>query len=302
MDFEYVHILIGQGYSRRKIAVMLGMSRNTLKKYLAPNAPRPDADGNGRPLGKLEPHLDILHRYLEADKRPRSIEAYRLLRDAGYSGGYDLVRKRVRDIRVMRLRESGPGELAPGQRAQVDMGRMRACGGTRYLFSMKLCHSERTFAVMAERPDLESFLDCHRQAFHFFRGAPKEIEYDAKHNKWLRRLVGGTRPNLPLARFAEHYGFAILDAPFLAPWAHGRLKRPLRMIQAAFLPAFPANGIRETNAAMLSWLAAKDVSRCGSSAEIRERYAREQASLRALPSDSPPVLRLKLRFQPAPAV
>lgn len=295
MDFESVQGLIREGYSRRKIAVLLKMSRNTIKKYLHPSVPLPYRGADGRGAGKLKPYLDILNRLLDQNPAARSIAAFRLLKENGYAGGYDLVRKRIREIRNGRSEDQETEKPLPGQRAEVDIGAVRAAGMPYFLFSMKLAHSERVFAVLLEKPDQDSFLECHRQAFRFFRGAPAEIVYGLRQNKWLRRLVGAAPFHLPLVRFSGHYRFAIREAPALAPWSHNRLYRPARIVQSGFLTGFPPKDLQDTNAALASWLCARENARWDADAETRRRHEREQAALRSLPMDSPPVLRLKLK-------
>src|SRR5688572_1769347 len=115
MDIAAALALTGEGYSRRRIARILGVSRNTLKKYLASGSAGSAPDG-----GKLAGHIDYLSETLAQNPDARSMALFRALQARGYCGSYDLVKRRVRAIRSGLLAsDSGP---EPGRRASVDLG------------------------------------------------------------------------------------------------------------------------------------------------------------------------------------
>ncbi len=89
MDLTAAQTLAEEGYSRRKIARMLGVSRNTLRKYLAEGTKPP-------PGGKLAGYLEPVSAYLAERPQARAMEVYRSLRAAGYTGSYDLVKRKIR--------------------------------------------------------------------------------------------------------------------------------------------------------------------------------------------------------------
>lgn len=89
-----IHILHKRGMSIRSIASQLGVSRNTVRKYLKSQetqpvySPRPKADS------LLDPHRDyILKRLAEAQpwRLPATV-IYREIREQGYRGSLTLLR------------------------------------------------------------------------------------------------------------------------------------------------------------------------------------------------------------------
>src|SRR5258706_16165377 len=92
MDIAAAMALTGEGYSRRRIARILGVSRNTLRKYLS-NSDGPSSAGGG----KLAGHLATLADMLAEKPAARSMELYRRLTGMGNSGSYDLAKRKVRN-------------------------------------------------------------------------------------------------------------------------------------------------------------------------------------------------------------
>lgn len=283
MDMTMVNGWIREGQSLRGIAKRLGMSRNTLKKRLL------EQQEPGISLlraGKLEAFFAAIGEILARDPGARAVEIHRRLAGQGYQGSYDLVKRRVRSLRLEALNPGRSAAVPPGQRAEADLDRVDAGGRSCFLFTMTLSHSRRIYAELLDKPDLDFFLDCHQRAFRFFQGVPREVAYERTRNKWIKRLTGnGGGFNLPLTRFAAHCGFAPCDAPPAAPWAAGRLKRPLRLVEAAFLRGYPLESLAAANSALLAWLLAREAvpSEGDRGPSIQERFADERSQLGPLP-------------------
>lgn len=281
MDVAAALALAGEGNSRRKIARLLGVSRNTLRKYLAEGAPQP-------PGGKLAGYLDAVSGHLALHPRSRAMDVYRKLQTEGYAGSYDLVKRKVRS-----LRKHGGGptpEPQPGRRAVADLGRVETAIGPCWLFTLALEYSGRIYAELSPRADLEAFLDWHLRAFRYFGGVPREIAYEKARNRLLKAFVGAAETHLPISRFAVHYGFVPRASEPQPPWSGGRLKRPIRMIETLFLRGYPFQTAEGANPAMLGWL----LSRENDGDDGRDRFASEQAALQPLPKAGFAPFRLKL--------
>lgn len=283
MDMAMVNGWIREGQSLRGIAKRLGMSRNTLKKRLLEQQ---DPGLSLLRAGKLEAYFAAVSEILAREPHARAVEIHRRLADQGYQGSYDLVKRRVRSLRLEALQPAKGVAAHAGQRADADLDRVEAGGRTCFLFTLTLCHSRRVYAELLDKPDLDMFLDCHQRAFRFFQGVPREVAYERTRNKWIKRLTGnGGGFNLPLTRFAAHCGFAPCDAPAAAPWSAGRLKRPLRLVEAAFLRGYPLESLTAANGALLAWLLAREAvpSEGDRGPSIQEKFGAERAQLGALP-------------------
>ena len=119
-----------QGKSIRAIARERGLSRNTVRKVLRTGATAFVYDRRDQPRPKLGPFVVELERLLAANekkaKRERLtlIQLFEQLQAAGYSGGYDAVRRHARRWRNGRRSHAGevfiPLIFAPGEAYQFD--------------------------------------------------------------------------------------------------------------------------------------------------------------------------------------
>jgi transposase len=217
-----------------------------------------DLSGAEAGRGKLGPYLSTLANMVEA--RPRSMirDFHHFLREKGYSGSYDLVKKKVQSIRRGLGRQSGAlFASADTPFAQVEFLRIPlkgSPGSKGHLFTMLLGHSGRCYAELVPGCELAAFLDCHRNAFAFFGGVPAGLFYNTRENPELRRLVGGFPFHLPIVDCGRHYGYASHPTPAFAPWMKGRLKRPGKILHKRFFPDYAFVSWERTNAEMRDWL------------------------------------------------
>lgn len=216
------------------------------------------------------------------------MDVYRRLQAEGYAGSYDLVKRKIRALRRDGGQSAGAPE--PGRRAIADLERVETSQGPCHLFTLTLEHSGRIYAELSERPDLDAFFEWHQRAFRFLGGVPVEIAYEKSRSRLLKAFVGGTGVHLPMTRFAAHYGFTPSVAPAAAPWSAGRLKRPIRMIEALFLKGYPMQTADAANPALLGWLLGREPGE----ADVRDRLAKEQAALQPLPKSAFEPVRPKL--------
>ncbi|WP_146050717.1 helix-turn-helix domain-containing protein, partial [Pseudomonas syringae] len=96
-----IKVLARQGHGIKFIARELGISRNTVRKYLRKARSLPsDKVRPGRPC-KIDPFKDYLHERIEA-ARPHWIPATVLLREItalGYSGGVSRLKAYIRPFK-----------------------------------------------------------------------------------------------------------------------------------------------------------------------------------------------------------
>ena len=120
MDIITMH---RKGLKQRAIARKLGISRNTVKKYIKnPNlAFKPPQSRNRKSL--LDPYGNNIKAWIEEDSDYTATWIYDRLSNMGFIGSYEIVKRRVRRIKenyhkVAYIRF----ETEPGYQAQVDFG------------------------------------------------------------------------------------------------------------------------------------------------------------------------------------
>ncbi len=113
--------LKGEGRSIRGIARELGVSRNSVRKYLrSPGVPREKP--RRRRASKLDPYTEYIDVRL-SEGLDNCVVLLRELRALGYGGGYTILKDYVQPRRRRRQpRATVRFETGPGEQAQVDWG------------------------------------------------------------------------------------------------------------------------------------------------------------------------------------
>ena len=150
-------------------------------------------------------------------------------------------------------------ETEPGLQAQVDWGDFQIQGSdgkttTIYAFVMVLGYSRALYIEFVERCTLDVFMDCHINAFRYFKGIPAEILYDNMKNVVIGRENGKPTFNIEFLYFAHHYGFLPQIAPPYSPWVKGKVERPMHYARERFWRGYAFNSIQKTNEAVIAGL------------------------------------------------
>ena len=206
------------GASMRSIAEELGISRGAVYRALArvqaqrdgQSALAPRARKRGSVVDTFEPILkELLAKYPNLTVE----RALQELRARGYTGGYTVLRQRVRLLRPRPAPVPVPRfETSEGQQAQMDHG-VYDIDFTRegrrrvYLFSYLLGYSRRQYLRFVESMDLTTTLREHVRAFHHLGGVARVCLYDNFKAVVLWRDADGPLYNPKFLAFATHYGF-----------------------------------------------------------------------------------------------
>lgn len=287
MDILSLH---RKGLKQRAIARNLGISRNTVKKYIDNPELAFESQGFRKRISRLDPYKDNIVAWLEDDMDYSATWIYDRLTNVGFAGSYEIVKRRVRLLKAERQRVAYMRfETEPGYQAQVDFGEFQvehADGHIQklYLFSMILGYSRKMYAELIERCDLPSFLDCHIRAFDYLGGVPDQLLYDRMKNVFIRELAGRKKFNDTLLGFALHYGFKPEVAPAYAAWVKGKVERPYSFIREGFWRGYSYVCLETANRDLLSWLKRKDQRVHGTVHEVVDnRFDREKPHLNPLP-------------------
>lgn len=299
-EFMDINALHRQGYTYTQIGRMVGRDWRTVKRYLTEGA-QPAYYRQKAPPSKLDPFKPIVEGWLEREPNLRATRIHQdLLRDYGFSGGYQIVQRYVRDLRAAKdpRKAEERFESAPGHQAQVDWSHEESIVTPEglalplYCFHMVLSHSRDAFCSMVGSMDLATFWGCHRAAFSHFGGVPKEILYDRTKTVILRHV--GREQGLERQLFhpealasAMHYGFRIrLCKPYRAK-TKGKVESDVDYVRGRLLSSHSFRSYEEGNRAWRSWneeIARRRVH--GTHGEIVSvRAERDRAALLALPPD-----------------
>jgi transposase len=161
------------------VARELGVSRNTVSKYLDQSEPLWARRVRARPVWqRVKPRLEELVAEWEprttAKQRFTGTLLQRQLVAEGYPGGTTLVRQYLRELRRQRAEVYVPLIHRPGEEAQVDFFEITVELSGQWLkvweVLLRLMYSGREFAWLYERCDQLAFLDGHVRAFCYLNG------------------------------------------------------------------------------------------------------------------------------------
>ena len=211
------HKVLVEKQSMRSVAEEMGVSRNTVRKYLTePEPVRKEADPRPRPvMERVEGRLRALlaDRRLTAGKQrwtaPRLAE---VLASEGLAASERTVRRCMAEWRRKRAEVYVPLVYRPGELAEVDFFEVLAGPPEErrkaQMFVMREMHAGWDVAVLYERADQVSFLDGHVRAFALLGGVPQRIAYDNLKAAVVRVLVGSERELTErFQALASHYLF-----------------------------------------------------------------------------------------------
>ncbi len=250
----------GRGQSIRSISAELGLSRNTVRKYLRePGLPR-YGPRPARPR-KLEPFAPFVRQRMSEGVR-NGVVLMRELRARGYGGGYTTLKTFVQPLRPPKTeRATMRFETMPGEQAQVDWGRFAFIDveGERKLlwaFVMVLSWSRAMYLEFVERADVATFMACHVRAFEHFGGVPLRCLYDNQKLVVLGRDEGGAPAwNERFLDFALRVGFeSKLCRPYRAQ-TKGRVESGIKYVRGNFWPSERFVDLSDLNRHAQTWVA-----------------------------------------------
>ncbi len=113
MEWAQVRVLAAEGVSQREIGRRLGINRRTVARLaLMESPPRYERAPGGSKLDRFEPLLCQLLEEWPQIKAPRATE---ILREFGYQGSIDVVKRRLRLLRPVAARPAQRTGYRPGQ-------------------------------------------------------------------------------------------------------------------------------------------------------------------------------------------
>lgn len=252
-----IQTLVAQGHKKKAIARMLGIGVKTVRRRLAQGGWKPyERRSKLVALDPYRAHLMI--------RMPQVLYNAKILlqelRELGYKGCYETVKRFVRPHRAERdrLEEATMRfETAPGKQAQVDWGTaVVSLGGVPrrvQFFVMVLGYSRRIFATATEDQKVKTLLASHEAAFEHFGGRTQEVLYDNPKTICLRREEGRAVYNPVFEDFARHWGYVTrLCQPYRAQ-TKGKVESGVKYVKGNFLPGRMFESMAHMNRELVRW-------------------------------------------------
>jgi transposase len=295
---DTILILHKAGHSRREIARLTGVHRETVGKYVARAAAenRPPA-----PTGSLDPGSGVaksacceFHAQILA-KLEAGLSAQRIHQDliAEHSAqlSYWSVRRYVAKLSGATPLPFRRIETPPGEEAQVDFGTgawVISSDGKRrrpWIFRIVLSHSRKAYSEAVWRQTTDNFIACLENAFHYFGGAVERLVID--NLKAAVPQADWYDPDIhpKLRAFAAHYGTAVLPTRPYTPRHKGKVESSVKYVKNNGLKGRTFTSLGEQNAFLEDWERSVADTRIHGTTkqQVGKLFERERPHLRPLP-------------------
>ena len=248
-----------QGMSISEIARRTGVSRKTVRKYIAMQKPA-KYSREGR-QSVIAPYTDYVRGRI--DKHNLSaVRIYEEIREKGYPGSYTTVKRLCRVLRNDRsIQAVYRYETEPGKQSQVDFGEFGYIdidGKHRklYAFSMILGYSRMRYVEFTTDISTENVIKMHRNAFSFYGGFTDTILYDNMKQIVIERKLKASesRFNPKFMDFAEYYGIVIRLCYPYRPETKGKIENTIKYLRYNFFNGRTFEDLNNINIQCAEWL------------------------------------------------
>ncbi len=272
------------------IATALGVHHTTVTRAIGTDHFRSKLSKNHESaLLQYEP---VIAETLSRLPKMRATRLLDMLRDRGYDGSIDQLRRHLRRVRpVPSSRVFAKLSFVAGEQAQCDWA---SCGKLSIgraqrplsLFVMVLAYSRYIYAHFTLDQTFESFGREHVRAFDAFAGVPRIVLYDNLKAAVVERLGNAVSYSPQLSEMAGYYHFRIQAAAVRAPQTKGRVERAIGYLKGSFIDGRVFHDLADANAQLQRWLI--ETANCRPWPQDRGRsvsdaFADEQQHLLRLP-------------------
>src|ERR1700751_4912576 len=256
-----------QGKSIKEICRDLHVSRKVVRKVIRSEATEFHYERSKQPLPRIDPWREQLDGLLLAnEEKPRRerltlMRVFEELRQLGYQGGYDAIRRYARVWRQARGSATAqayvPLSFAPGEAYQFDWSHeivlMNRMPVTVKVAHLRLCHSRMPFVRAYPRESQEMVFEAHARAFELYRGPCTRAIYDNLKTALETVFVGKARQFN--RRFLQMCGHYLVEPTACTPasgWEKGQVgNRAGTPPERLFTPRLRVTSYDELNAWLL---------------------------------------------------
>ena len=318
-----------QGVGQRGIARKLGISRNTVARYLAqePGAPglappqKADATHGAAQVesgdflgdathGRLDRRsLCLEHLQFILDELSLGLSGRRIFQDLcdeeGFRGSYSSVKRFLRSLGKHRKPPLPFRRLQfqPGEEMQVDygLGAPVIINGRRRRVPVLTCvlaYSRRMYAEAMARQDTESFIRGIENAFRFFGGVTEKVCLDnlkaaVATADWYDPVL-----NPKIQAFADYYGTCFMPCHARMPRHKGRTESGVGHVQGNAVKGRCFDSIADENEFLRNWILRVADTRIHGTMkrQVIAMFGEEKPALHPLPPMLSPCFREVLRM------
>ena len=288
---EQIKVLLSQGLSIRKVALALGISRQSVRKFGTAETADAGVECAAINAAAWDAAIDWAD---VAKQASRGATIKQLHSELAPESSYTRFRRRLIAMAPRPMAATMRLEHKPGEQVQIDycdgieiVDRVTGECRKTHLFCAVLPFSSYTFGEFVWSQNLPSFIESHERMWAFFGGVAPYVVID--------NLKAGVRAahrydpdvNPTYCDYGNHQGFAVLPARPYKPRDKATVEATIGAIQRGFFQEVRKRifyTLAELNAAFRAYLERfNDGVMKDHGSSRRERFANEQPLLRALP-------------------
>lgn len=308
---QILQLVNEEGIPIRHVARMLGISRNTVKKYLrfgtdsVDQASRLSDDGaflasHKEAVAKLYTRCELrcppLQRLIEKELN-RTIPLRMLQR-------FCHTLRQERNLQMLQKNVPQRFESAPGKQMQIDFGEKDVLVGgvlqRLHFFVCKLGYSRRIFAKAYFSETQDAWLDGMESAFRYFGGKPLEIVCDNASSLVRDHYAREEERRFTerFYQFALYYGITPIATAVRKPRSKGKVEAGVKYLKMN-LPGEDQPDLRAWNIWLEGWCRKSDSRKLTTvfdgARTPAERWQLEEPRMRR--NDKPPMVRMFLEIR-----
>jgi len=264
--------LLRKGFSKVKIAEMLGISRSTVYRYINRN-PQSMAkwmETSKVRQKKLDPYKELILSWLQdyPDMSAAQVLDWLLEKYEGLEIAESTVRNYVRELRKTYDITKGASprsyeavaEIPMGIQMQVDFGQTeqrKPNGKTEKLrfIAFVLAHSRYKYMAWLDRPfTTKDVIRSHENAFRFYGGIPNELVYDQDALILVSENGGDLILTQGFQAYREERQLNLHICRKADPESKGKIENVIKYIKQNFAKHRVYHGIHKWNEEALRWL------------------------------------------------
>lgn len=237
-----------EGVSQRQIAMQLGISRPTVKKYCEGYAiPGIKEEGKQQKSElRLTLEKEIIQLFEDNKDAPRKQKLnakliWLSLKEKGYPVGESTIRKYIQEMRIEMPEVFIPLSFEPGEAMEFDWGDIYAyiknVKTSISVFCAVLPYSYGIFAAVFPNKKYISFFTGHVMAFEFFQGVARRSIYDNLKTAVLKDFGEKAVKQERFKTLEAHYAFEGIFCNADSGWEKGAVENLVSIIrEIAFTP------------------------------------------------------------------
>jgi len=282
----------GRGLGIRAIARQLGISRNTVKKYLRTDEESIQQQQSQRERTKrLDDHRDYIIKLLGDFPGLSAVKILRKLRErhpeleVSDRSARRYISRLKETVTLKQTRYYEPVlDMEPGFQCQVDGGELRGVviGGVEsviYFVAFVLSYSRLMYVGLSREPvDTADFMRMHDEAFRYFGGRPEECVYDQAKLVVIHEQYRELELNQQFHAYATAAGFRIHACEGYDPESKGKVEAGVKYVKRDCLYGETFTDWKHLERHVGQWLdETANVREHGTTGEPpRQRYERDE--------------------------